>query len=144
MAITAQKLIWKPEDNGQKGSAKIMTIEERLKADNHSLSANRQMLIIAALVTESLQPVRQPIRMQNKAWTTNAFLRLTLNTLSTIGRHAIKPAKCVPDTARRCEQHDILKSRLTSADIRDLSPRHTAAASDLSASSKNPVTASKD
>ena len=69
--------------------------EARLKAESHSLSAKRQMLIIAALVTESLQPVRQPIKRQNKVCTMNAFLRLTLNTLSTIGMHAIKPAKCV-------------------------------------------------
>ena len=121
-----------------------MMTDARLKAESHSLSAKRQMLIIAALVTESLHPVRQPIKRQNKVCTMNAFLRLTLNTLSTVGMHAIKPAKCVPDTARRCEQQDILKSRLTSEDIRDLSPRQTAAARDLSASSKNAVTASKD
>ena len=93
MAITAQKLIWKPDDNGQKGSAKVMTIDARLNADNQSLSAKRQMLIIAALVTESLQPVRQPIKRQNTVWTMNAFFRLIFNTLSTKGRHAIKPAK---------------------------------------------------
>ena len=72
-----------------------MMTEARLKAESHSLSAKRQILIIAALVTESLHPVRQPIKRQNNTCTMNAFLRLTLNTLSTIGMQAIKPAKCV-------------------------------------------------
>ena len=63
---TAQKLIWKPEDNGQNGSARVITSEARLRADSQSLPANTQTLIMAALVTESLHPVIQPIRIQNR------------------------------------------------------------------------------
>ena len=85
------------------------------------------MLIIAALVTESLQPVIEPMRIQNAEWTKNALFRFNFKALSIMGRHTRKPAKWVPDTAKRCEQQDILKSRLTSFVIKDLSPAQTAA-----------------
>ena len=62
-------------------------LEARLKADSQSLSAKVQMLIIAALVTESLQPVIDPMRIQNAEWTRNALLRFNLKTLRTMGRH---------------------------------------------------------
>ena len=104
-----------------------MTAADRLKADSHSLPANAQMLMTAALVTESLQPVRQPIMMQNEAWIKKACLRLTLNISMIFGIHSRNPEKCVPDTAKRCEQQDISKSLETPSDISDLSPRQTAA-----------------
>ena len=96
---------------------------------------------MAALVTESLHPVMHPIRMQNREYTKKALLRFSLKLLSSIGRHTKKPAKWVPDTASRCEQHDILKSRLISLEISDLSPTQTAAAKALEAASKPLVTA---
>ena len=141
MAMTAQKLMRNPEDCGQNGSDTVMTIEARLKADTQSLSAKQHMLMKAALVTESLQPVRQPVRMQNRMWMAKAFRRLTLSALRTAGRHARKPVKCVPDTARRCEQQDIWKSRFTRSGTRDLSPTQTAAANALYVSSNGPDTA---
>ena len=101
------------------------------------------MLIIAALVTESPQPVREPIRMQNRVCTINALFLFNLKALSTIGRQTRKPEKCVPDTASRCEQHDILKSRRTDSPIRDLSPVQTAAASALEEPSNADATAFK-
>jgi hypothetical protein len=78
-----------------------MTIEARLKADSHSLPANTQMLITAALVTESLQPVRHPIKIQKTVCMTKAFPRLTFNTFMINGRQARNPVKCMPDTARK-------------------------------------------
>ena len=90
---TAQKLIWNPEDSGQNGSARVITTDARHKEDSQSLPANRQMLIIAALVTESPQPVMEPIRIQNRQWTAKALLRFNLKALSTMGRQTRKPEK---------------------------------------------------
>ena len=64
--MTAQKLILNPVDIGQNGSAAVITIDARLKAETQSLSAKQHMLINAALVTESLQPVRKPIKIQKR------------------------------------------------------------------------------
>ena len=91
--MTAQKLIWKPEDNGQNGSARAIMTVARLKAESQSLPAKMQMLIMAALVTESLQPVIQPINIQNAEWTRKALLRFNLKALRITGRQTRKPAK---------------------------------------------------
>ena len=119
-----------------------MTADARLKADSQSLSAYTQILIIEALVTESFQPVKQPIRTQKITWTKKAFLRLILRASRTYGTHARNPAKWVPDTARRCEQQDSLKSRLTSSVISDLSPEQSAAVKALYFSEKDAETPS--
>ena len=93
IAITAQKLMRKPEDITQKGSAVIITREATLSADTQSRIAKIQMLIKAALVTESLQPVRQPISKAKTAYMKIAFFRLILRVSSIMGSPARKPAK---------------------------------------------------
>ena len=93
MPITEQKLIWKPADNGQNGSAIVITADARLKAESQSLSTKTHMLIIEALATDEFQPVKQPIRIQKNTCTANAFFRLILRASRINGTHARKPAK---------------------------------------------------
>ncbi len=115
-----------------------ITIAARLNPEIVSRLPKAQILIIAALVTDSVHPVMKHISRQNTVYRVRFVLRLRGNIANNMGSSVRNPAKCVPDTASRCEQLVSAKVSLTSSSTSDVSPMNIAAA--MSGLSNIPVT----